>query len=161
MTTSCDTKMLLKVVFYKIMFVKFKINNNFKQNIDKIIKHIQNNKKTTRKSILAYEFKNPKKKSAISKEKTIPYGFKIYRKSITKPGGYKEMSFILADQWRPSYMSLNAGKGGGGCGVSANENSGAHHVTWSPTKLWRSGFFFFVISISASTPPLFITFRVC
>jgi hypothetical protein len=36
------------------------------------MKHIQNNKKATRKSILAYEFKNPKKKSAISKEKTIP-----------------------------------------------------------------------------------------
>jgi hypothetical protein len=24
----------------------------------------------------------------------------------------------------------------GGCGVSANENSSAHHVTWSPNKLW-------------------------
>jgi hypothetical protein len=33
---------------------------------------MQNNKKTMRKSILAYEFKNPKKKSANSKEKTIP-----------------------------------------------------------------------------------------
>jgi hypothetical protein len=32
-----------------------------------------------------------------------------------------------------SYMG-----GGGGCGVSANENSCAHHVTWSPNKLWRS-----------------------
>jgi hypothetical protein len=28
--------------------------------------------------------------------------------------------------------------GEGGCGVSANENSCAHHVTWSPSKLWRS-----------------------
>ncbi len=27
---------------------------------------------------------------------------------------------------------------GGSCGVSANENSCAHHVTWSPKKLWRS-----------------------
>jgi hypothetical protein len=26
----------------------------------------------------------------------------------------------------------------GGCGVSANEYSCAHHVTWSPIKLWRS-----------------------
>ncbi len=26
----------------------------------------------------------------------------------------------------------------GGCGVSANEYSCAHHVTWSPNKLWRS-----------------------
>jgi hypothetical protein len=24
------------------------------------------------------------------------------------------------------------------CGVSANEYSCAHHVTWSPNKLWRS-----------------------
>jgi hypothetical protein len=44
------------------------------------------------------------------------------------PEGYKEMSSILADQLRPSFMSPNAG---GGCGVSANENSCAHHVTWS------------------------------
>jgi hypothetical protein len=28
--------------------------------------------------------------------------------------------------------------GGGGCGVSANEYSCAHHVTWSPNKLRRS-----------------------
>jgi hypothetical protein len=28
--------------------------------------------------------------------------------------------------------------GGGGCGVSANEFSCVHHVTWSPNKLWRS-----------------------
>jgi hypothetical protein len=27
---------------------------------------------------------------------------------------------------------------GGSCGVSANEHSSAHHVTWSPIKLWRS-----------------------
>jgi hypothetical protein len=27
---------------------------------------------------------------------------------------------------------------GGGCGVSVNEYSCAHHVTWSPNKLWRS-----------------------
>ncbi len=31
---SYDTKMLLKVVFDKIAFVKFKISNNNKQNID-------------------------------------------------------------------------------------------------------------------------------
>ncbi len=29
-------------------------------------------------------------------------------------------------------------RGGGDCGVSANEHSCAHHVTWSPNKLWRS-----------------------
>jgi hypothetical protein len=34
-------------------------------------------------------------------------------------GGYEEMSSILADQQRPSYISPNAG--GGGCGVSQLE----------------------------------------
>jgi hypothetical protein len=33
-TLSYDTKMLLKVVFDKTVFVKFKISNKFKQNID-------------------------------------------------------------------------------------------------------------------------------
>ncbi len=31
---------------------------------------------------------------------------------------------------------------GGSCGVLANEYSCAHHVTWSPNKLWRSTFIF-------------------
>jgi hypothetical protein len=39
-------------------------------------------------------------------------------------------------------MSPNAGGRGGGSGVSANENSCAHHVTWSPNKLWRSNSIF-------------------
>jgi hypothetical protein len=76
---------------------------------------MQNNRKTMRKkSILTYEFKNPKKNICDFQREnhTLVYGFKIYRKSITQPGGYKEMSSILADQWRPSYMSPNAGKGG-------------------------------------------------
>jgi hypothetical protein len=39
----------------------------------------------------------------------------------------------------PSYTSPNAGGwGGGGCGVSGYEYSCAHHVNWSPNKLWRS-----------------------
>jgi hypothetical protein len=46
-------------------------------------------------------------------------------------------SYILADQQRPRISSPNAG-GGGDCGVSANEYSCTHHVTWSPNKLWRS-----------------------
>ncbi len=49
-------------------------------------------------------------------------------------GGYKEMSSILADNSALVYKP----KCGGDCGVSANENSGARHVTWSPNKLWRS-----------------------
>ncbi len=42
-------------------------------------------------------------------------------------------------------MSQNAGGGEGGglrCGVSGNEYSYAHHVTWSPNILWRSNFIF-------------------
>ncbi len=35
---------------------------------------------------------------------------------VLRSGGYKEMSSILADQWR------SLGPGGGSCGVSANEN---------------------------------------
>ncbi len=55
-------------------------------------------------------------------------------------GGYKEMSSICAD---PRNTSPNEGGGGGGSwGVSANEYSCAHHVTWSPNKLWRSIFIF-------------------
>jgi hypothetical protein len=45
------------------------------------------------------------------------------------PGDHKEMSSILADQYRPS-TSPNAGGGGQGlgrgCGVSVNEHSCAH-----------------------------------
>jgi hypothetical protein len=57
MTPSYDTKMLLEIVFYKTMFVKFYISNNFKQNIDRT--HSKQQPKTMRKSILTYEFKNP------------------------------------------------------------------------------------------------------
>ncbi len=41
----------------------------------------------------------------------------------------------------PSYMSPNA-VGGGSCGVSANEYSYVHHVTWRQNKLWRSNSIF-------------------
>jgi hypothetical protein len=47
------------------------------------------------------------------------------------------MSSIFADQEHPPNTSPNAGVGGS-CGVSNNEYSCAHHVTWSPNKLWRS-----------------------
>jgi hypothetical protein len=48
----------------------------------------------------------------------------------------KEGASYLCWPIAPSYTSSNAG--GGGCGVSANEYSCAHHVTWSPNKLRRS-----------------------
>jgi hypothetical protein len=45
----------------------------------------------------------------------------------------------------PSYMSPNVG-GGGGCvglrSLSQNEYNCAHHVKWSPNKLWRSNSIF-------------------
>ncbi len=46
--------MLLMVAFDKTAFVKFKISNNFKQNIDE---HIQNDEKSIGKSLPAYGFK--------------------------------------------------------------------------------------------------------
>jgi hypothetical protein len=55
-------------------------------------------------------------------------------------GGHKKMSSILADQKRPSFYEPKLGKGG--CGVSADENRCAHHVTLSPNKLWRFNFIF-------------------
>ncbi len=56
---------------------------------------------------------------------------------VVRAGGYKEMSSTFADQQRPHISSPNA-RGEWDCGVSANECSCAHHVTWSPNKLWRS-----------------------
>ncbi len=54
--------------------------------------------------------------------------------------GFQRDFIYLCRPIAPSYTSPNAGGwgGGGGCGVSANEYSCAHHVTWSPNKLWRS-----------------------
>jgi hypothetical protein len=45
------------------------------------------------------------------------------------------------------YESKCGGMGGGGCGcgVSANEYSCPHHVTWSPDKLWRSTSIFIIL----------------
>ncbi len=58
-TPSYDTKMLLKVVFDKTVFVKFKISNNFKQNIDEIR---PNHQKSKGKSIQLMDYKSLKKK---------------------------------------------------------------------------------------------------
>ncbi len=38
----------------------------------------------------------------------------------------------------PLVYEPKCGGGKGGCGVSADENSCAHHVTWCPNKLWIS-----------------------
>ena len=68
--------MLLEVVFDKTVFVKFRISNNFKQNIDKT--HQNNKKSTNQKS------RDFCQMFVISKKKTIPQAMylKIYRKSI-------------------------------------------------------------------------------
>ncbi len=58
---------------------------------------------------------------------------------MSQPGGYKEMSSIFADQWRPRIRVPMRGRDSGIEGsLSANERSCAHHVTLSPNKLWRS-----------------------
>ncbi len=55
----------------------------------------------------------------------------LYTRGVTRRCRLSQLTNIA-----PRFMSPNAG----GCGVSANENSCAHHVTWSPNKLWRSIF---------------------
>jgi hypothetical protein len=50
-TLSYDSKMLLKVVLDKTLFVKFNISNNFKQNIDNFKQNIH------KKTIQPMEFK--------------------------------------------------------------------------------------------------------
>jgi hypothetical protein len=72
----------MKVVFDKTAFVKFKISNNFKQNIDET--HSKQPQIHTRLWILKISRKkSPNQKSwdfcqtfVILKKKTIPYGFK-------------------------------------------------------------------------------------
>ncbi len=50
------------------------------------------------------------------------------------PGDVVDLSWPIAPLvYEPKWKS---------CGVSANENSCAHHVTWSPSKLCRSNFIF-------------------
>ncbi len=51
--------------------------------------------------------------------------------------GYKRDVVYLGWPIAPSYTRPNGGEGRG-LGVSANEYSCAHHVTWSPNKLWVS-----------------------
>jgi hypothetical protein len=57
--------------------------------------------------------------------------------TLGSTGGYKEISSISADQKRSRIWVPMRGDWGG-CGISSNEYSCAHHLTWSPNKLWRS-----------------------
>ncbi len=97
--------------------------------------------------------------------------YEVWNAQSYAAAGLKEMSSIFADQYiAPSYMSPNAGVGGGGSGVSANEYSQwprnpphfgsnrrallvSHDIddislwppelrTRSPNKLWRSNSIF-------------------
>ncbi len=63
-TPSYDTKMPLKVVFDKTVIIKFKINNNFKQNFDKTY---SKQPKIHRKSMPAYGFLKSEEKNLRSK----------------------------------------------------------------------------------------------
>jgi hypothetical protein len=84
-TPSYDTKMLLKVVFDKTPFVKFRISNNFKQNIDG--KTHSKQPKIHRKILWILKISRKKSKNqksqdfcqmfVIYKKKTIPYGMDI------------------------------------------------------------------------------------
>ncbi len=56
------------------------------------------------------------------------------------PGGYKEMSSIFADHSALVYRISMAV--GGLQGLSQWVCISAHHVTWSPNKLWRSNSIF-------------------
>jgi hypothetical protein len=51
--------------------------------------------------------------------------------NILKKVSYREMPTIFADQWRPRIRVQKRG-------VTDDGYSCAHHVTWSPYKLWRS-----------------------
>jgi hypothetical protein len=54
-------------------------------------------------------------------------------------GGYKEMYNCISLLTNSALVIRVQMRGeGGSCGVSANEDSCAHHVTWSPNKLCRS-----------------------
>jgi hypothetical protein len=63
-------------------------------------------------------------------------------KTSGRSRGYKEMSPICLLTNSAFVIRVQMRGEGGSCGVSANENSCAHHMTWSPNKLWRSTFIF-------------------
>jgi hypothetical protein len=69
----------------------------------------------------------------------IKYNFKIYTKKHVgmNQGVTKRCRLSLLTNSALVYES-KCGEMGGSCGVSANEYNCAHHVTWSPSKLWRS-----------------------
>ncbi len=56
--------------------------------------------------------------------------------SLLYPGGYMTCRLSLLTNSAPRIRVQM--RGGGSCGVSANEYSCAHHVTWSTNKHWRS-----------------------
>jgi hypothetical protein len=81
-TPSYDTKMLLKVVFDKTLFVKFKISNNFKQNVNKT--HLKQPKIQRKIHTSLGIFKISRKKSANQKSRDFCQMF-VTSKKIPYP----------------------------------------------------------------------------
>ncbi len=78
MTPSCDTKVLLKVVFDKTAFIKIKISNNFKQNIDET--HSKPPKIYRKIHTSLWILKISRKKSANQKTPDLSQMFEISKK---------------------------------------------------------------------------------
>jgi hypothetical protein len=78
-TPSYDTKNALKVIFDKTSFIKFKISNNFKQDIDgTVLNHLQQNPYQSM-NLKKLKKRNPGTKSL----KTFAYGFLSFLISIS------------------------------------------------------------------------------
>jgi hypothetical protein len=67
---------------------------------------------------------------SVEEESTLPYD--------SVPIRYDPTGTTRGLQRDVVYLRVQMRGEGGRCGVSANEYSCAHHVTWSPNKLWRS-----------------------
>ncbi len=75
---------------------------------------------------------------------TVPLFYKSIRWTSPDPWpllGYQGVTNTTRCRLTNSALVIRV-QCGGSCGVSANEYSCAHHVTWSPNKLWRSTFIF-------------------
>jgi hypothetical protein len=80
--------------------------------------------------------------------------YSISRVTLTQ-GVTRRYGLSCLTNCAPRFMSPNAGQGGG-CRVSAKRNCCAHHVTWSPNKLWRSNSIFNLCSDLIQIPDVLI-----
>jgi hypothetical protein len=73
----------------------------------------------------------------------LPFSILLFPFFPSTQGATKRCRLSLLTNSALVLRVQNAGGGeGGSFGVSANEHSCAHHVTWSPNKLWRSASIF-------------------